>query len=145
MIVVLRGIAGVLIGLIVAFVLVVALELFSAVVHPFPEGVEQTMEEICRHVEKYPQWILAVAVAAWAFTAFLSTWIAKKIGNLYSALIVGLLLLAALVMNLSKLPYPIWFKGANLIAIPGAIAAGLQLSNRQKIAAKASFSRDDLI
>jgi hypothetical protein len=133
----LRGIAGVLTGLIVAFVLVFALELFSAVVHPFPEGVEQTMEEMCRHVENYPQWILAVAVAAWAVTALLSTWVAKKIGNVYSALIVGLLLLAALVMNLSMLPYPIWFKVANLIAIPGAIAAGLQLSRRQKVAAKA--------
>ena len=133
----LRGIAGVLIGLIVAFVLVVALELFSAVVHPVPEGFTGTMEEMCRLVENYPQWILAVAVAAWAVTALLSTWVAKKIGNLYSALIVGLLLLAALVMNLSMLPYPIWFKVANLIAIPGAIAAGLQLSRRQKIAAKA--------
>src|SRR5262245_57199840 len=133
MIAALRGVAGVLIGLIVAFVLVVGLELFSDAVHPFPEGVEKTMEEMCRHVENYPQWILAVAVAAWGVTALVSTWVAKKIGNVYSALIVGLLLLAALVMNLSMLPYPIWFKGANLVAIPAAIAAGLQLSKRQKI------------
>jgi hypothetical protein len=137
MIVALRSIAAVLAGLVVAFVLVVAIELLSNAVHPFPEGVEQTMEEVCRHVENYPRWILAVAVLAWAGTAFLSTWVARKIGNVYSALIIGLLLLAALVMNISKLPYPIWFKGATLIAIPAAVAAGLQLSKGHKIAAKA--------
>jgi hypothetical protein len=42
------------------------------------------------------------------------------------------LLLAALVFNLSKLPYPIWFKVANLLAIPAAIVAGIRFSGRRK-------------
>jgi len=62
------------------------------------------------------------------------TWIAQRIGNLYSSAIVGLLLLAALIFNISMLPYPIWFKIANLVAIPIAMIAGSRLAMRHKTA-----------
>ena len=56
----LRILAGTIVGLFLAFVLIVGVEGFSAVVHPLPEGFGGTMEETCRHVEKYPQWVLAI-------------------------------------------------------------------------------------
>ena len=130
----LRTLAGTFIGLFVAFVLIVAVEGFSAVVHPLPEDFGGTMDEMCRHVERYPQWVLAVVVPMWAVTALLGTWIAQRIGNLYSSGIVGLLLLSALVFNISKLPYPIWFKVVNLFVIPAAIVAGSRFSGRRKTA-----------
>src|SRR5262245_3838646 len=114
----LRTLVAILVGMFVAFVLVVATELFSAVVHPLPEDFGGTTEEMCRHVEQYPHWVLALDAAAWAVTALAGTWTAKRMGNLCSFTIVSLLLLAALVFNLSKLPYPMWFKLANLILIP---------------------------
>ncbi len=120
----LRTLAAVVAGMLVAFVLVMAVELFSAVVHPFPEGFLGTTDEICRHVERYPQWVLAVVVAAWAATALAGTWTARRIGNLGSFAVVSLLLLAALVLNLSMLPYPLWFKIASLLMVPAAIFAG---------------------
>ena len=130
----LRTLAGILVGMFVAIVLVVGVELLSAVVHPPPEGFGGTEEEMFRHVERYPQWVLAVAVVAWAVTAFVSAWTAKKIGNLWSFAIVGLLLLAALVFNLLELPYPMWFKIANLLVIPAAIVAGGRLATRKETA-----------
>lgn len=122
----LRTIAGLLAGLLVAFVLVIAVEMFSAVVHPFPEDFGGTTEEVCRHVERYPPWVLAVAVLMWAATAFAGVWTAGKVGNLIASTIVGLLLLAAVAFNLSMLPYPLWFKVGNLIAIPAAILIGIR-------------------
>jgi hypothetical protein len=130
----LRTLAAVLIAMFVAFVLVNVVELFSTVVHPFPADFKGTTEEICRHVEKYPQWILAVVVPVWAGTALLSTWIARRIGTPYSSEIVGLALMSALVFNLTKLPYPIWFNVANLLAIPAAIIAGSWLAIRRHTA-----------
>jgi hypothetical protein len=126
----LRNLAAVCLGLVVAFLLVVGVELFSSIVHPLPPGFGGTQDEMCQHVANYPQWVLAVVVPLWAFTAFLGTWTARKIGGLYAALAVGLLLFAGLVLNISMLPYPIWFKIANLLAIPIAIFAG---SRRQKL------------
>lgn len=131
---VLRTLVAVVIALLVAFVLVVAVELFSAVVHPLPEDFGGSMEEMCRHVQRYPPWVLAVVVPAWAVTALVSTWIAQRIGNLFSATIVGLFLLASLVFNISMLPYPMWFKIVNLLVIPAAIIAGSRLSRRGKSA-----------
>src|SRR5262249_15297636 len=78
----LRALAAVFAGLLVSFILVVALELFSAVVHPLPEDFQGTSEEMCRHVERYPHWVLAVGVPAWAAAAFVGTWTARGIGNL---------------------------------------------------------------
>jgi hypothetical protein len=126
-----RTLAAALIGLFVAFVLIVGVEGFSAVVHPFPEDFGGTEEEVCRHVERYPPWVLALAVPMWAVATLVSTWIAQRIGNVYSLAIVGLLLLSALILNLSMLPYPIWFKVANLLVIPAAIVAACRFSGRR--------------
>jgi hypothetical protein len=132
---VLRGVGAIGAGMVVAAILVVGLELFSAVVHPVPADFQGTEEEMCAHVERIPQWVLAVAVASWGATALAGTWTAGRLGNGWCALVVGLLLLGAAILNLSMLPYPIWFKVANLIAIPAAIAAGMYLSRRREAGA----------
>ena len=130
-----RAVGAIAAGILVAFILVVAVELFSAVVHPVPPDFGGTMDEMCKHIERYPQWVLALVVPAWAGTAFASTWIAGRLGNRGCALFIGLLLVTALIFNISKLPYPIWFKVASLIVIPCSIAAGLYLSSRRNVAA----------
>jgi hypothetical protein len=132
----LRTLAAAVIGLFLAFVLIVAVEGFSAVVHPLPKDFGGTMEETCRHVERYPRWVLAAVVPMWAVTALVGVGIARRVGNLYSAVIVGLLLLSGLVFNLCKLPYPIWFKAVNLLVIPAAIVAGCRFSGLRKLAGR---------
>jgi hypothetical protein len=133
----LRNLAAVCVGMLVAFFLLVGVELFSAVVHPLPPNFGGSQEEMCQHVANYPQWVLGVVVPLWAITAFVGTWTAGKIGSLYASLTVGLVLFAALVLNMSMLPYPIWFKIANLLVIPIAIFAGGRLSRGPKMVAPA--------
>src|SRR5262245_1445780 len=138
----LRTLAGALVGLLAAFLILVAVKLLrgavalcSGVVHPLPEGFGETMEEVCLHVERFPDWVLALAVPAWGLAAFAGAWTAQRIGNRWSFAIVGLLLLAALVLNISQLPYAIWFKVATLIVVPTAIVVGDRLSIGRKTAA----------
>lgn len=50
---------------------------------------------------------------------------------MYAAGIVGLLLLSGLIFNVSKLPYPMWFKVAILLAIPASLLAGSRLAARR--------------
>lgn len=130
-----RAVGAIVAGMLVAFALVVAMELFSAVVHPLPPDFGGTTEEMCQHVERYPQWVLAVGVLAWAAAAFAGTWIAGRLGNRGCALFVGLLLLTGVIFNVSMLPYPIWFKIACLTVIPIAILSGVYLSSRRNAAA----------
>lgn len=128
---VLRCAAAIVVGLLVLFAMVVGVEMFSAVVHPFPEGSTQTPEEICAHVERYPSWVLAVVVPMWGAAALASVWIAGRIGNVFTAATIGLLLIAALILNISMLPYPIWFEVASLFVISAAVFVGCRMATRR--------------
>jgi hypothetical protein len=114
-----------------AIVLVIAVELFSAVVHPVPPGFTGTPDEMAQHVARIPDWVLGVAVLAWSATAFASTWVATRIGNRWAGIAVILMLTLAIVFNVSKLPYPTWFKVVMLSCFPVACYLGVMRGGRK--------------
>jgi hypothetical protein len=124
---VLRLVGAIVAGLGLALALVVGVELFGAVVHPLPADFDNSMEQMCAHVERYPAWVLAVVVPLWAVTGGAGTWLAGRLGNRGCAITVGLLLVTAVVFNVSMLPYPLWFKLAAVIAVLAAAIAGIYL------------------
>jgi hypothetical protein len=110
-----------------AFALVVAVEFFSSVVHPFPPGIDPNAPgAIPAHVRRYPGWVLAVAGLMWGATAAAATWVASRIGGRLAGAVVTLLLAAALAFNLSMLPYVMWFK----VAMPAAFFVACLLGIR---------------
>jgi hypothetical protein len=117
MLTILRSAGAIAVGLIVASILVVAVELFSLTVHPLPEDFDkESYEDLCEYVENCPAWVFAAAIPMWGFTAFIGTWISGRLGNRPSAAIVGLFLLSMVLLNISMVPYPIWFKiGAPIV------------------------------
>lgn len=120
-------------GLTLSFVLVIAVELFSFVVHPFPEGFDGSQTAMCEHVANYPGWVLALVVPMWAVTVFASVWVAQRIGNAPAAILVGVLLLVAVGCNQWMLPYPIWFEVANFVAFPLATVGAIWCAWPKKI------------
>jgi hypothetical protein len=126
----LRTLLAVVAGLALAFVLVIAVEAFSAVVHPVPPDFKGDMEEMCAHVARYPHWVLGVAVLAWSATTFASTWVATRIGNRFAGIAVALVLTLAIVFNVTKLPYALWFKIVMLTCFPVACLLGVLLGAR---------------
>jgi hypothetical protein len=127
----LRSAGAVLAGLVVAAVSIVGVEAFGAVVHPFPPDVDPADYEVCKaHVARYPAWILAVAAVAWGLTTFVSAWLATRLGSgrhRAHGVVVGLVLLALVVLNMSMLPYPVWFWVSNLVAFPLGFCLGAKL------------------
>ncbi|TVQ32427.1 MAG: hypothetical protein EA376_06040 [Phycisphaeraceae bacterium] len=115
-------------GLVAVGVMVVAIEFFGLLVHPVPEGFEGTPEEVRRHVEIAPAWFLAAAIPMWAAAAFAGVWIAGRLGNRGCALGLGLLLLAAVFLNISMLPYPVWSKIGAPVGVAAGGVLGLRLS-----------------
>ena len=63
---ILREILAIIASMVLAFALVSAVEVFSSIVHPVPPEFTGTMDEMCNHVAKYPDWVLGVAVIAWS-------------------------------------------------------------------------------
>jgi hypothetical protein len=123
----LRILLAVVAGMALAFALVVAVEFFSSVVHPFPAGFDGN---IPAHVRRYPHWVLRVVVLMWGATAAAATWVASRIGGRLAGALVTLLLASALAFNLSMLPYVMWFKVAMPAAFFVACLLGIRYGRR---------------
>src|SRR5690606_28547784 len=126
----LRYPGAVVAGFFVTGLLAAGVELLGMVIHPFPGDFGGTPEEVVRHVEVYPAWGLAVAVVLWGVAAFAGTWTAGHLGGRWCALLLGLLLLAAVILNISMLPYPVWFMVASVLLMLAATAFGHRYSSR---------------
>lgn len=124
---ILMTIVGIVVGMVLAFVLVVGVEGFSSVVHPLPADFKGTMDEMCQHVARYPHWVLGVVVLLWGATAYLAVWVATKIGRIAAGIVVALLLVAAVVFNVAMLPYPVWFKAVMPLVMLVACGVGLRM------------------
>jgi len=130
---ILRGIAVVFGALILAFAGVVGVELVSSVLHPFPPGVDPNDIEVCRtHVSNYPTGVLLLCAAGWWLTFFVSCWMATRLGagrHPVHGIVVGAILVALALFNMSMLPYPAWF-WVNLIIFPACCFGGIWLARR---------------
>jgi hypothetical protein len=122
-----RTLLGVVAGMALALALVVAVEWFSSIVHPFPADFDGN---IAAHVRRYPDWVLAIVVLAWGATSAAATWVASRIGGLVAGIVVTLLLAWALIFNLTMLPYVMWFKITMFSAFPIACLLGLRYGRR---------------
>jgi hypothetical protein len=123
----LRSLFAVVAGMALAFALVVAVELFSSVVHPFPADFNGNVAE---HVRRYPHWVLGVVVLAWGATSVAATWVASRVGNRLAGAVVALLLAWALTFNLTMLPYTMWFKAVMFSVFPVACLLGVRYGKR---------------
>ena len=131
-----RTLLAVVAGMALAFVLIVAVEMFSAVVHPFPPGFDPNAPgSVSAHVQRYPGWVLAVAGLMWGATAAAAAWVASRIGGRLAGAILTLLLAAALAFNLSMLPYVMWFKVAMPAAFSVACLLGIRTGARPRTGA----------
>jgi fatty acid desaturase len=74
----------------------------------------------------------------WGGIALASTWVAGRLGNRPCAIFIRLLLLAAVLLNISMLPYHTWFKIAMPVVIAAAAVCGYIHSTRRKSAAAPS-------
>jgi len=129
---ILRSVGSVVAGLVVAFIPIVAAEVFSNIYHPFPPDVDQSDLEVCRaHVARYPTWILAVGAAFWATAPLAGAWLATRLGTARHGahgIIVGAILLALAGFNMALLPYPIWFPIVNVVTLPLGTILGVRLA-----------------
>jgi hypothetical protein len=122
-----RILLGIVAGMGMALALVVAVEWFSSVVHPFPANFNG---DIPAHVKRYPGWVLGVVVLTWGATIAVATWVGSRIGGRLAGIVVSLLLAWALTYNLTMLPYAMWFKVAMFCAFPAACLLGIRYGRR---------------
>lgn len=130
----LRSAAAVLAGFVIAFIGVVGVELMSSILHPLPPGTDPNdFQACCEHVARYPAGVLLLCGVAWWLVVFLSCWVATRLGtnrHLAHGIVLGLILLALAVFNMSMLPYPGWF-WINVVTFPACSYLGSRLGSRR--------------
>jgi hypothetical protein len=137
----LRSVGSVVAGLVAAFILIIAAEVFSAIYHPFPPGVDTSDYEVCRaHVARYPTWVLAGGAAIWSAAPFIGAWLATRLGTARHpahGIVVGALLLSLAAFNMAMLPYPIWFPVVIVLTFSLGTILGARLAKNPAIPPRA--------
>ncbi len=125
---ILRSFGAVLLSIFAMFALLIAVEGISALLHPWPEDFAGTPEEVARQVATYPVGILVfLGVVGWGGIMFAITWLATRLGtnrHVGHGYGIGVVFLGLVIMNLSMLPYPIWFWFVLLTVLPVAAYFG---------------------
>ena len=126
---VLRSIAAVIAGLVVAFVFVQAAETITHRLYPFPPGSDMhDMATIKKFVSTLPAPAFAIVLGGWFVGTLLGTFAAAKIGrSRIPAYVVGVLLLAGGIMNSVMIPQPVWFSAFSFLIYILAIVAGVKV------------------
>ena len=126
----LRGLAAVVMGLVVAFVVTFGVEWVNTLLYPLAPGTDPRNQAAMRAaMARLPPAALVLVLAGWFLAAVSSAWMATRIarGDHRPAWFLGVLLVAAAVGNLLTLPHPAWFWVAGLALYPVGIGLGARL------------------
>lgn len=125
----LRSIVAFLVGAAVSMFFIIAVEGINAVLWPPPAGVNlmKDKEACLAYFVSLPTAALVVGVVGWTLAALCGPWVATRLGtNRHPAhgFALGTLLLLGAVVNMSMLPYPLWYWAAVLILLPSSLVVG---------------------
>ncbi|HFQ15325.1 MAG TPA: hypothetical protein ENK41_03130 [Rhodobacteraceae bacterium] len=122
-----RTILAAFAGIVIAMVVVMAVEAIGQYVYPPPPGIDvRKPEELARLIAGLPSGALVFVVAAWLtgalIGAFTGTWLSEK-RSLIPAVSVGLAVTLGVLYVCYKIPHPLWMLASGLaLPLPLAIA-----------------------
>ena len=120
----LRAIAGILVGIVIAVATVFAVEQIVHLFAPAPADFDmRDPEQVRARVSSLPMAAFLLVLLGWVLGTALGSWVAVRIsrtGALWPGLVVGAAIVAATLYNVMTIPHPIWFAACALVAIPMA-------------------------
>jgi len=121
-----RGILGIIAGVIVGAFVVAVIEIPGTLMHPLPPGIDTTdMEALRSHAAKAPFPALIGVAIAWTAGPLIGCLLAAAIARRafwFHALVVGMFFLLMDVVMIRNLPHPVWLA---IIGVIGPIAGAL--------------------
>lgn len=124
-----RKIAAVLAGIVVALALVFIIEMVGHQVYPPPAGLDFTKPEVvASYMQTLPAGAFVFVLTGFAVATLVGGWVCATIARgrpMLFAGVIGVLMLAATVANLLMIPHPLWFSiSAITLIILSTILAG---------------------
>jgi hypothetical protein len=136
----LRGIGGVVVGIIAWIVIVQVGEFVVRGLYPPPPGYNQrNMEQAKRYVATLPTPAMVIVLVGQVVGTFVGAFAAAKIGrSRVPAYVIGALLLVAGVVSTFVIPQPLWFVVLELAGYIGATIAGAMLGSPHRVQTQSS-------
>ena len=129
-----RNIAAGIVGVLIAFGLVMIVEMIGHSVYPLPPDLDFSDTEATRlYVSGLPLGAFLFVGGAWFVGTLGGTMAACRVGNAEPrifAMVVGGLMLAATAYNLATIPHPLWFSISGVAGIIAAAWLGMVLSSK---------------
>ena len=121
----LRTVGAIVAGIVTAYVLIIVAEVMTSRLYPMPAGLTPANDDAMRSwIQQLPAGAFALVLCGWALGAFAGGFVSAKIEHRPSAehaIIVGALLLCASVLNMVRIPHPLWmWIGAFVLIVPAA-------------------------
>lgn len=125
----LRNILAVIAGLVAGIIVISIVEFLGHGVYPLPTDIDPTDEAAMQEVMmKAPVGALLLVIVAYVFGSFagglVASWLSRST-PMRNAIIVGILLLVAGVVNVFMIPHPVWYLVLSLaVYLPFAYLGG---------------------
>ena len=126
-----RSLAGILAGVVTAFVVVLAIESAGLPLFPPPAGMDPLKAESVRqHLSEIHPGSFVMVLVAWTAAAIVGPWVARRVAGdapAWPSLTVALLFLVLCVYNLVAVPGPAWMKVGAIVLVPVATWLGFRI------------------
>jgi len=129
----LRKIGATLAGIVLAFAVIVIVEMVGNALYPLPPGVDpRNPESLARAMRNVPAAALAVVVIGWTAGALAGSWLAARIArSVWPAVIVGALVVCGAVANMLTIPHPLWMWITSIVLVALVTLGGAALGARR--------------
>ncbi len=132
-----RKFLGILAGLMVAMLLVMAADLLSTAIHPPPAGFDyRDPAQVRAHAATVPLASLIVLLVGYNLAAFVGGWVASRAGKgaerVHAS--VGIVVLLGTLFNLTIIPHPLWFAMTAVLSLIATTTAGALLCAKLRYA-----------
>ena len=135
----LRDIGAIVAGLVVAFGVIMGVQMIGHAIWPAPANLDWNETEVVQtYVSQLPFQALMFPIVSYFLGALGGPLIASSIGTARPLIftgVIGLVLLAATIANLIQIPHPHWFSALAVAAVLVGAWLAMQLGNRKRAAA----------
>lgn len=137
---------GLIAGIAAAFALIMAVELASRQIWPWPAGLDFKNPEIAAAaMAQVPLGALIAVAVAWTLGAFGGSWVGATVARkAWPGFVPGALVIMGAVANLVSLPHPVWFWPVALLVVPLVTIAAARLGAGRRPETPAPATPSDL-
>lgn len=142
----LRNIAGIVAGVVIAFVTVMLIDKIGHMAYPPPDGLDFTDPDAVKpYMATLPVGALLMILASSVVATFIGTLVGCYVGTANAGLfgaVIGGLVLAATIANFIFIPHPLWLSIATLIGIVLCTLLAIRLAPTPAPTTSETASRD---